>query len=224
MEAQEVDGVFLIADLSGYTALTEAHGNIHAAQAVTRYAEIAQTVLHPGTRLVERVGDEVVIFSPKGVDAVQTAIALREAVEREPLFPTVRAGIHAGTVVQQGEDYFGSALNLTARVAAHARAGQILCTERVTTLAGKLPDVEYQPLGLVRFKNVVDPVAVFEVVAGSQSRESNVIDPVCRMQVRADTAPARLPFGGQTYHFCSFGCAKTFAEHPEHYAVQGPST
>jgi class 3 adenylate cyclase len=30
--SEEIDAVFLIADLSGYTALTEAHGNLSAAQ------------------------------------------------------------------------------------------------------------------------------------------------------------------------------------------------
>lgn len=56
MNAQEIEVVILIADLCGYTALTEAHGNVQAANAVTRYAEIARAALAPGVRLVERVG------------------------------------------------------------------------------------------------------------------------------------------------------------------------
>ncbi len=223
MTATEVEAVFLIADLCGYTALTEVHGNIHAAGAVTRYTEIAQASLQPGARLVERVGDEVLIVTHDATSAVRTAVTLRDGVEREPLFPTLRSGIHIGTVVQQGESYFGSALNLTSRVAAHARAGQILCTEPVTALATGLDDIAYQPLGAVRFKNIVDPVHVFEVVIGRQSSESIAIDPVCRMQVRPDAAPARLPYGGTTYYFCSFDCARAFAERPDHYAAPNRS-
>jgi class 3 adenylate cyclase len=37
MDARELELVVLIADLSGYTALTEAHGNMQAATVVTRY-------------------------------------------------------------------------------------------------------------------------------------------------------------------------------------------
>jgi class 3 adenylate cyclase/YHS domain-containing protein len=221
--ATEVEAVFLIADLCGYTALTEVHGNIHAAGAVTRYTEIARAVLQPAARLVERVGDEVLIVAQDAASAVRTAVALRDAVEREPLFPTLRSGIHAGSAVEQGESYFGSALNLASRVAAHARAGQILCTEPVTTLAIDLDDIGYQSLGAVRFKNIVDPVRIFEVIAGRQSSESTVIDPVCRMQVRPDAAPARLPYGGTTYYFCSFDCARAFAERPEHYVTSPPT-
>jgi class 3 adenylate cyclase len=215
--SKEIEIVFLVADLSGYTALTEAHGNLSAAETVNRYMEIVKAALQPGSRLVERVGDEVLIVGTDAAGVLQTAIRLHDTIDREPLFPTVHAGIHAGKVVEQEGHYYGKALNLASRVAAHARGGQILCTEQVTNLAGDLEDVAYRALGLTQFKNITQPVAIFEVVAGRQRVDTNIIDPVCRMQVREDTAPARLPYGGNTYYFCSFDCAKTFADSPDRY-------
>lgn len=217
--SREVDVAFLIADLSGYTALTEAHGDVSAARVVTRYVEVAQGVLEPGTRLVERVGDELLIVGPDAASIVRTAVQLRVAIEREPLFPTVRAGLHAGRVVEEGGAYFGAALNLAARVAAHARAREILCTEAVALRAGPLGDIEFRAVGPVGFRNIPDPVRIFEVIAGSERGDAPTeVDPVCRMQVRSDTAPARLPFGEKTYWFCSFECAKAFAQRPDSYA------
>jgi len=32
-----------------------------------------------------------------------------------------------------------------------------------------------------------------------------------------DTAPARLPFGGREYYFCSLECARVFIEAPDLY-------
>jgi adenylate cyclase len=215
--SKEIELALLIADLSGYTALTEAHGNMSAAEAVTRYVEIVHEVLHPSARLVERVGDEVLIAADEAACLVQTAINLRDTIELEPLFPTMHAGIHAGSVLEMDGGYFGKALNLGSRVAAHARGNQILCTEQVVTMASDLKDVEYRALGPTRFKNITDPVEIFEVMARRQKVESNLIDPVCRMQVRHDTAPARLPFGSKTYYFCSFDCAKKFVNNPEIY-------
>jgi adenylate cyclase len=215
--SKEVELALLIADLSGYTALTEAHGNMSAAEAVTRYVEIVHEVLHPSARLVERVGDEVLIAADEAASLVQTAINLRDTIELEPLFPTMHAGIHAGNVLEMDGGYFGKALNLGSRVAAHARGNQILCTEQVVTVASDLEDVEYRALGPTRFKNITDPVEIFEVIARRQKVESNLIDPVCRMQVRHDSAPARLPFGGKTYYFCSFDCAKKFVNDPGIY-------
>lgn len=215
--SKEIELVFLIADLSGYTALTEAHGNRSAAKAVTRYVEIVSEVLHPSARLVERVGDEVLIVGADAANLVRTAISLRDTVEEEPLFPTLHAGLHGGSVLEQNGHYFGKALNLGSRVAAHARGNQILCTEQVVTLAGDLKDVEYRALGPTRFKNIADPVEVFEIVSGHERAEAKFIDPVCRMQVREDLALARLPFGGKMYYFCSFDCVKMFVNNPERY-------
>ncbi len=221
MDAREVEIVFVIADLCGYSALTEAHGSLGAVQAATRYVELAHSVLHSGTRFVERVGDEVLLAADDAGAAVRTAVALRAAVEREPLFPTVRSGLHAGRVAEHGGSYFGSALNIAARVATHARGGQILCTEEVRKLAPALDGIVYEALGAVAFKNILDPVSLFEIISERQGAEVGVLDPVCRMQVRPETAPARLPFAGTTYHFCSFECAKAFAERPEAYVARG---
>lgn len=213
----EVEAAFLIADLAGYTALTETHGDTRAASVLARYVEITEHALEPGARLVERVGDEVLIVAAEARTAVATAVRLRAAIEREPLFPTVRIGMHAGSIVEQNGKYFGAALNLTARVATHASEGQILCTDRVATQAASVDGVEYRALGQVRFKNIVEPVALFEIFIARQSRETIVLDPVCRMQVKPDSAPARLPYGGSVYHFCSVECARAFAARPDDY-------
>ncbi|MBT8373458.1 MAG: hypothetical protein KJN80_00945, partial [Deltaproteobacteria bacterium] len=66
--------VFLIADLAGYTALTEAHGDMSAARIVKRYVEIVNDNIFHGTKLVERVGDEVLMVSNDVSSIVQTAI------------------------------------------------------------------------------------------------------------------------------------------------------
>lgn len=215
--SKEVELAFLIADLSGYTALTEAHGNMSAVETVTRYMEIVEGALVSGTRLAERVGDEVLIVGADAANLVRTAIRIRDTIEDEPLFPTLHAGLHGGSVLEQDGHYFGRALNLASRVAAHARGNQILCSQQVVHLAGDIRDVEYRSLGSTRFKNIPDPVDIFEVVSRHQGAERIVIDPVCRMQVRQDTAPARLPFGGKIYSFCCFECAKLFANRPDRY-------
>ena len=44
-----------------------------------------------------------------------------------------------------------------------------------------------------------------------------VIDPVCKMEVDPDSAPARSEYKGETYYFCAAGCKHTFDESPEKY-------
>ena len=42
-------------------------------------------------------------------------------------------------------------------------------------------------------------------------------DPVCGMDVFPATAQAEVVHGGNTYYFCSKGCADRFREDPERY-------
>jgi class 3 adenylate cyclase len=215
-DEKEIQRVFLIGDLSGYTALTEAHGSISAAQIVKRYNEIVQACLYEDAHIVETVGDEVLIVGNDGSKIIQTAIELRRKVEKEPDFPSVHVGIHAGSVLQQEGQYFGSAINIASRVAAHARADQILCTDSVIEVLRKMTTVKYRALGKVFFKNVIDPIALFEI-ANDRHDNDTVTDLVCRMHFKPDTAPARIPYNGQTYFFCSFECAKAFVSRPNQY-------
>jgi adenylate cyclase len=213
----EMEVVFLVADLSGYTALTEAHGGESAAGIVTRYFEIVQEVLQADTILVERIGDEALIVSESAENLIRIAIDLQKAIEKEPLFPSVHIGIHAGRAFYKEGLYFGTALNLASRVAAHARGGQILCTDHVAELADQIKGFEYRNQELVKFKNITYHFNIFYIYTYYDNQYINLLDPVCRMQVRKDTAPARIPYGGRTHYFCSFDCAKAFVDRPDRY-------
>jgi class 3 adenylate cyclase len=212
----ECDVTFLIADLAGFTALTEIHGSRYAAWVISRYLALVRTALHPAARLAERVGDAVLIVAPEAVSAVRTAVDVRAATERESLFPLLRLGVHGGPVVELEGSYFGTPLNLTARPATHATAGQILCTESIATAAAHLEGVGFRSLGPVTLKNILAPVSIFEVVVAARRNErADLIDPVCQMRVDPVTTAAQLTHGGRTYHFCSPECARTFAARVE---------
>jgi class 3 adenylate cyclase len=209
--------VFIIADLAGYTALTEAHGGDEAATTVARYRQLAERALGDGAHVIEQVGDQLLIVARDARAAILTAVRLRAAVADEPHFLSVRVGIAEGTVVQRDARYFGPALNLTARLAARAGAEEILCTGAVARACGDVEGLIFRDLGAQRFKNVPEPVVVSAVVSQEASHHGMVIDPVCWMHLDPGTAPARLPFGDSTYHFCSFACAQAFGHNPENY-------
>ena len=218
-DSKEIDIVLLVADLSGYTALTEAHGNVSAAKVVNRYTEIAKESLNEGTRLIERVGDEILVAGTDAAGIIKTALKLVRKIETEPLFPTIHAGIHAGSVLEQHGHYFGSALNIASRVASHARGCQILCTKAVVERVGDMDDTDFRAMGKVNFKNIFEPVMLFEIITDCRKNEMNVIDPVCRMLVKPESAPAHLTFNGKNYYFCSFECAKKFTNRPEQFVI-----
>lgn len=207
---------FVFADLSGFTAMTESHGDDDAAATAIRFAELARSSLADGVRLVKTIGDAVMLVAPQPAAALQSAIALRVAVQSEPRFPLLRTGIHHGPSAERDGDYFGAAVNLAARVASHAQAGQLLVTLPVIAATKALPGIEVRDLGLVTFKNVSSPMSVFEVLFPGAS-DAVAIDPVCRMRVKGSEAVARFVYGGRAYLFCSDACARTFLDAPERH-------
>jgi adenylate cyclase len=62
--------------------------------------------------------------------AVLAALAMVEELPAAGL-PPAHVGVAAGPVVAQGGDYFGRTVNLAARIAAHADAGQVLVSQSV---------------------------------------------------------------------------------------------
>ena len=214
----ETERTLLIADLSGYTALTETHGALHASEVVLRFDRMAEASLEPGVAIVDRVGDQVFCAGADTQAVLRSALRLCAALEREPGFLAVQAGLHRGSVVERSGRLFGAPVNLTARLAALARGGQILCSEPVATVAREHPGVEAHFVGEKRFKNVSVAVAVYELARVSQPAQSAVLDPVCRMQIEPRTAAATLSHLGLNYYFCSPECARLFREAPERYA------
>lgn len=214
----ETQRAFLIADLSGYGALTEAHDDPVAGRILARYIDLAENSASSSARLLARSGDELLFVADAPAALVTTALRLREAVEREPLLPALRAGIHAGPALELEGRYVGPGLTLTARVAAHARAGQILCTRQVAEAAAGLPGVDYRPLGRVRLKNTNAEVELFEVVTTACPEEVPAVDPVCGRSLELAAAAGSVVYRDRTWYFCSLSCIRNFATAPEAYA------
>ncbi|MBI5496247.1 MAG: YHS domain-containing protein [Deltaproteobacteria bacterium] len=213
------DRTFLFADLTGFTALTESHGDSDAADVAVQFEGLARSALVGGAVLVKTVGDEVMVTAESPVAGLQVALALRAAVLGRERFPSLRSGLHHGPAVARGADWFGSAVNLAARVAGQARAGEVMCTEAFARAVGPLAGVRFVSVGEVHLKNIAQPVPLCRVVDEQDAASTaRAIDPVCRMQVDVDAAPARLCHAGRMLFFCGVPCAKVFLDHPERYA------
>ena len=122
----------MMADLSGYTALTEVHGAVSAADLIDRYIRIVKICLVGDCCLQERVGDEVMIVSasPDFLFATATMILQHTAVAQN--FLQVHGGLHYGNVLKRNNSYFGSAVNLVSRIAANAAPGTFWCSADFT--------------------------------------------------------------------------------------------
>jgi class 3 adenylate cyclase len=137
-----VASTFLFADIAGYTALTEAHGDEDAAELAHTFCRaVGEIASAEEGELVKTIGDAVMVRHTDPARAVALGLRAAGEVLAGHGFPTVRVGMHHGPALESEGDWFGSTVNLAARVAALAAGGEVLLTEAVREAAGELEDV-----------------------------------------------------------------------------------
>lgn len=211
----------VFADIAGFTAATDIHGDETAADLSARLAACARGALGTGDRLVKSIGDAVMCASIEPGAAVLMVRRLLDAASAEPGFPELRVGLHHGPVVERDLDLFGGTVNIAARVTNHARAGQVLATKTVADAAARI-DVGVTLLGEFTLRNLAEAMELCELDLGCRSC-GIAIDPVCRMRVERDRAPGRLRHDGVEWWFCSLECAARFAGAPQIYVASAGS-
>jgi len=215
--SRRIEATFCFVDLTGFTALTEEHGDEDAADLALRFADLARSCLGQGDRIIKTIGDAVLLTSPTPHAGVGLIEQIFIKAGEDPQFPSLRAGLHQGSAVEIDGDVFGAAVNLAARVAAEAHAGEVLGTHLIAA-AARARDIPVAEVGPVLMKNVKEAVTLFALglVLGSGDTPE---DPVCHLPVDRRSAIGRLQYKGKEYLFCSLTCAATFASNPAWHAT-----
>ncbi|GAC1321053.1 MAG: adenylate/guanylate cyclase domain-containing protein [Chloroflexota bacterium] len=175
MQPAEITGhattplTFLIADVRDYTRFTLEHGDQAAAHLATRLAEVVEDVVgRREGRVIELRGDEVLTVFTSPRQALRAAVELQarfvEEDRRDPSLPLrVGIGLDAGEVIAVQTGYRGAALNLAARLCSLAGPGEVLASDGLVHLAGKMDGVEYAERGLVQLKGFANPVKAVQL-------------------------------------------------------------
>lgn len=160
-----MEHTFLFADLVGYTAFTERVGDDAAADVAVAFQAAAE---HVATQcrcdVVKQLGDAVMIHGDDATRVVALALRLRRELADEGWCPPLRMGVHSGTAVQRAGDWYGATVNVAARVAEAAAAGEILLSLTTRELIAR-PGVTIADRGARSFKNVAAPLALFAAAA-----------------------------------------------------------
>jgi adenylate cyclase len=150
-------------DLTGYTAVAEEHGDQAAAELASGLADVVNQAAqaHNG-RAVKWLGDGVMFYFTDPGRAILAALDLIEQTEHAIRVPA-RMGINAGTVIAQEGDYFGSTVNIAARIADYAQPHEVLVSEDTREVA-HADGVEFELIGDVPLKGVSQSVRLHRVL------------------------------------------------------------
>ena len=168
---------FLFTDLKGSTELYERVGDLVAFDLVKAHFRVLnEIVASEAGAIVKTIGDAVMATFPTPNRAVSAALRMREAMRdlndghsREDLL--LKIGIHEGpclaVVLNDRQDYFGTTVNIAARVQGLADSRTILATRSVVTdpLASALLETSgLKPVSQHRaLRGIADEVAVYEI-------------------------------------------------------------
>ena len=168
---------FLFTDLKGSTELYERVGDLVAFDLVKAHFRVLnEIVASEAGAVVKTIGDAVMATFPTPDRALSAALRMREAMRhlndghrREDLL--LKIGIHEGpclaVVLNDRQDYFGTTVNIAARVQALADSRTILATRSVVAdpqTSALLETNGLKPVSQSRaLRGIADEVAVYEI-------------------------------------------------------------
>lgn len=180
----------LFTDIEGSTSMTQRLGDAGAMAVLRRHDEIVRAALErTGGTEVKHTGDGIMASFRSIAGVVEAAVEIQRTLaegERAGLMPLgVRIGIAAGEPVTDGDDLFGSVVQLASRLSSRAGPRTILVSSAVRDLAGG-KGFRFSPAKALRLKGFDEPMRASEV-------EWPELDPLVACRARR-----RLPAGPPT--------------------------
>jgi adenylate cyclase len=142
-------------DLVRFTAITEDIAEDQLAELIDRFeTTVHDRVTAGGGRIVKMIGDEVMFVSDAADLAVDTALELVGAFQRDDAVPQARAGLASGAVLGHGGDFFGPVVNLAARIVDVARPSTVVVSGPLHDDLGDRTDLGWRRLPPKRLKGI----------------------------------------------------------------------
>lgn len=128
-----VSATIVFTDLVGFSTWALASGDDQVLQLIGEVNAVSVEVIsRRGGRVVKSLGDGMMAVFADPVEAIAAAheaIGAVSALTIGGYRPQLRAGLHSGTPRAVGDDYLGVDVNIAARVAAAAGAGELLISD-----------------------------------------------------------------------------------------------
>ena len=210
---------FVFADLSGFTALTEAHGDEQAADLVGGFCVAVRRLLaaHQAQE-VKTIGDALMLRTGDAAAAIRLGLCIVHDVGAQHGFPLVRVGMHTGPAVEREGDWFGATVNLAARVSAAAAGGEALLTA-ATRSRRQVEGWRCASAAVGRSATSVSRSRCMRRSGRGRRVRLGCRSTRCAGWRSTLGTGGRLTHEGVEYCFCSLGCAGAFAQHPSRYTA-----
>ena len=197
--------VVLFVDICGSTQLYENLGDKAAAAKVEScLAALRIRIEAAGGRVIQRVGDELMCLFETGDGALDAAQSMQESLLDAGAFGEaaigIRVGCHYGPVIEKTGDLFGDTVNVAARAAAVAKAGQVITTEDTVATMSRAARDKLRVLGRFTLRGKREDLTLYELV-WQDNADLTLVGTLSDLRVQ--TARLTLHYGGREFHLDS---------------------
>ena len=160
----ETDEESTLASLNACRAIIDSHINDH------------------GGRIFHTAGDSVIAEFDSPVECVNAALKFQDALyarnQEDEVHPALqwRVGVHVDDIIIEGDNVYGSGVNIAARLESHCEPGEILVSRVVREQVAKRVSFSIDSAGSRSLKNIAEDFEVFSV-ATSFSQATNKAAP-----------------------------------------------
>ena len=159
----------LAADCAGYSDLMDKNEEL-----TLENLKICRSIIDPiieeyGGRIFNTAGDSVVAEFSSTVESVNAGIIIQKTLfDRNKKSDTIsrlvwRIGIHLDDVIIEGDNIYGTGVNIAARLEGECKPGEILVSQMVSEQVRKRISFAVNAEGKKSLKNISEPVEVFSI-------------------------------------------------------------
>jgi adenylate cyclase len=153
----------LLADITGSTPLYEKVGDAAALGRINECLDrLRSIVAEEGGTFLRSRGDDMLCYFPDPGAALRAARRMQAREGAGPL--AIHAGVHFGSVIHAQDDIFGDAVNLTARLAATAKPGEVLVSQACVDQLSESDTRTLQILDSITFKGKSSATRVYSLL------------------------------------------------------------
>jgi class 3 adenylate cyclase len=205
MSSDKPEVALLLADITGSTPLYEKVGDAAALGRINDcLRRLRSIVAHEGGMILRSKGDDLLCYFADPCAALRAARQMQSREGTDCL--AIHAGVHFGPVIRTSDDIFGDAVNLTARLAAAAKPGEVLVSQAFVDQLSDSDTCNLRILDTITFKGKSAATRVYslldadvdartEMAFGSGAGHTRL-----RQRTGAADVSVTLRYGGRTLH------------------------
>lgn len=170
---QTTELAILFAAVSGSARIDQAFGEDGAKTKIAQGLALLEgvTARHGGV-VIKTIGDELMCTFPSAEAAATGACQMHENLEEESSEQTdfglisllARVGLHFGPAITEGNDVFGDAVNVAARMASIAKIGQIVTTQSTVEQLPAVLKSSARFIDQAQVRGKKEPLAIYELI------------------------------------------------------------